>query len=462
MNIIPRKHFSTNREEPQNPALGSTSAIASDFAKLKGLDRPNPRTADRLVIRSSLWRLEEWDALPAEGVTRSKLNEHHPAHCSTGQINRSIWELILHDQVGGTGLDVGSFDELEKTYRRGDPMRMLVSEFELSAEQICIRLIASESTDNDLIRTRAVRDRTHRTHLELQTHETMVRRLVDSGVSIEDVPKVLGAVTGSIIDKDMAVELLHTRGTPDSPILADRNAPKLPLLSDKLSLLYITGRHHEKATDYELGLGKMSLSAVKELRGLLYEGLPYRRMAEILAVIETTAQAIRADRELTLSILEYETAARKFSRQNGKVSIDPEESWPAPADLLRVRLGNGFWEDALRAVGLASPRIDQIYSENECFQALEEFTVTCPGGDLLAYDRWVIGEIASCGERPSAVAILRHYDSWNDAIESIIPSDDDQDYDAEPDDHEFYWGFSFGMEDVTLAANEEKSRRTSE
>ncbi len=171
---------------------------------------------------------------------------------------------------------------------------------------------------------------------------TSSNRLNDSGIDRPSIPTVLKAL-GTEIDIDIAVELLHIPGIP-----WDRAEPNLPprRLVDKLSLLYIAGRHHGVEPDYQLALGKMSLTAVAELRDLLHPNLPFRRLAEILAVIETTALAIRAREIQTLTYSDYDAMAKQVTRQLGKISRDSSEPWPVPGPELRRRYGHGFWEDA--------------------------------------------------------------------------------------------------------------------
>jgi hypothetical protein len=346
---------------------------------------------------------------------------------------------------------------VEDAYRRGDPLRSIVRYSGVGAEEVCSRLMASHAQDDDLIRTRALRERTRAAWAELEKHGMRVLRLFESGISEEDVPKVLRALADSSIEEDIAADLLRTLGAPDM-IVADRNAPEGPRLSDKLSLLYFTGRHHQVVADYELALGKMSLAAVQEMRDLLYKGFPYRRTAEILATIETTALAIRADPTWSLTPAEYEAAAKEFHRRNGKVSVADDRPWPVPVQLLRSRLGKGFWEDALRVVGLAAPTDDHYFSEADCFEALDRFTDTDLDLEVVGYDTWVTGEIAMSRERPSAIALIRQYGSWEEALRQILP-EDDQAEDCEPDDHTYHWGFPFGMEDASFAAHEEKQRK---
>ena len=50
-------------------------------------------------------------------------------------------------------------------------------------------------------------------------------------------------------------------------------------LGDKLSLLYVAGKHHGIEPDYQLTLGTMPVEELAELRSLLQPNVPPRRQA---------------------------------------------------------------------------------------------------------------------------------------------------------------------------------------
>jgi len=195
-------------------------------------------------------------------------------------------------------------------------------------------------------------------------------------------------------------------------------------------LLYIAGRHHRIEPDYKLALGKMSLDAVAQLRDMLRPEVPYRHLADILAVIEATARAIRTRRITTLAYQEYEDTARRITHEFGMITRDQADPWPVPACILRRRYGRGFWEDALTIVGLALPSGVTRFGGDDYFQALDDFTEECLSAgypmDVGTYDRWVVADSAMGADRPSAVDMIRHYGNWEAAVEAIIPSDHEE------------------------------------
>lgn len=352
-------------------------------------------------------------------------------------------------------------EALVEAYRRGDPLRAIAENFEGTVNDICQALVMRSTTSSDeLKRYRSVRRRTQTTMDSMWANRELITRLDDSGIESSKIPVIVDAL-GISIDVQVAAELLHLPGIPcEEPGL--ENPPRV--VGDKLSLLYVMGKHHGIAPDYSLALGKMSLEAVGELRELFHPTVPYRHTAEVLAVIEATALAIRTGRITTLSCAAYEDAAEKARRDLGHVTREKSNPWPVPAPQLIRGYGQGYWEDALGSLGLVLLSPDHKFSDDDYFQALDDFTEECIDFeypmDINVYDRWVFAETSIRQDRPSAMQLVAHYGSWDEAIEAVLPQE--QDSDEEPDTHEFYWGFPFGFEDESLAINEAKSQREAE
>lgn len=307
-------------------------------------------------------------------------------------------------------------------YRSGDPLRTIAAAHGVEISDLAKSMASVLDQSDELERFRSVRRRSVATAIALRSNEELVDRLSASGIARNDIPTILTAL-GTHLDIEMAIELL---GIPSGPLSVEPRRA-----GDKLSLLFVAGKHHGIEPDYQLALGKMSLDAVAELRHLLRPEVPYRHLADILAVIEATARAIRTGSITTLAYQEYEDTARRVTRELGMITRDPAAPWPVPAPRLRGRYGRGFWEDALTVVGLALPSAESRFGRDDYFQALDDFTEECLGAgfpmDIGTYDRWVVADSAMGTDRPSAIEMVRHHGSWEAAVETILPSDQPED-----------------------------------
>ena len=247
----------------------------------------------------------------------------------------------------------------------------------------------------------------------------MITSLDDSGIKRSEIPLVLRAL-GTEIDVDFAVELLHIPGIPgDDPAI--RQDPMR--LSDKLSLLYVTGKHHGIEPDYQLTLGQMPTAEIAELRLLTRANFSPRRFAEVLAVAETTKLAIRARVATSLSVAEYAATAEPLARLFRGHVFDGATAWPAPVSALTQRLGGGCWDQVLSKVGLQLRKAADRFGEDDCIRAIHDYAEECAVCDLPLslenYDRWVTAEISLGGDRPSAVELLVHYGGWQEALSTV-------------------------------------------
>lgn len=310
-------------------------------------------------------------------------------------------------------------EALIEAYRRGDPLRVIAHDFDGSVLDICEALIDKTLTDNELERLRSVRRRGQAAMGSIWDNVEMITRLDDSGIKRSEIPVVLRAL-GTEIDVEFAVELLHVPGIPgdDPTILQDPMRP-----GDTLSLLYVTGKHHGIEPDYQLTLGQMPTAEIAELRLLSRAEFPPRRLAEILAVAETTKLAIRARVARSLSVEEYAATAEPLARRFRDHIFDDTATWPAPVSALTRRLGGGCWDQALSTVGLQLRKAADRFGEVDFIRAIHDYTEECADCDfplsLETYDRWVTAEVSLGGDRPSAMELIVHYGGWQEALSTI-------------------------------------------
>lgn len=312
-------------------------------------------------------------------------------------------------------------------YVAGEPLGAIAADIGCTIGELCTALAKRPNSNVELQRARSVRERSLATDEAIWENRVLLYRLNDAGIDWSDTPKVLKAL-GIDIDVPVAVELVNIPGVP-----SDRIEPILPSRTrgDELSLLYVAGKHHGIEPDYQLTLGTVSIEDLAELRSLLPPNVPPRRMAEILAVAETTKLAIRARAVQSLSYSDYANGAQAASRRLGTYAIDAAHQWPVPARMLLRRFGHGFWDDALRAVGLRLQIPESRFPEDGFFEALDDFTEECIDFghpmSLAIYDRWAFSEASMRNDRPSAVEVVRRYGSWAAAMEVILPQDGAED-----------------------------------
>lgn len=308
---------------------------------------------------------------------------------------------------------------LVEDYRTGSPLRIIADRFEGSVVDICDALAIESVPDDELERHRSIRRRSRAATCSIRDNIELITRLDQAAMTPAEIPVVLRAL-GQDIDVEVAVELLNIAGIQR----ADRPISQEPVrLSDKLSLLYVVGKHHGIKPDYQLALGHVPSDEAAQLRLLTTEECPPRRFAEVLAVVETTKLAIRARVVTTLSVAEYTATAELLYRSLRGYVSDNDDLWPAPARTLVRRLGDGWWEQALGTVGLTLRTATDRFGDRGFHRALRDYAEECSRFHypltLENYDRWVMVQASRCFDRPSAVEMMTHHGGWLEALETV-------------------------------------------
>ncbi|WP_159803050.1 TY-Chap domain-containing protein [Arthrobacter zhaoguopingii] len=316
---------------------------------------------------------------------------------------------------------------------------------------------------DEMERARSVRLRSLRTEEVIWQNHELLLNLEDAGIPRSDTPKVLTAL-GIDIDVDVAAELVNNPGVP-----SDKLEEELPARTsmDRLSVLYVGGKLHGIEPDYQWALGVTMLEQILELRSNLAPGVPPRRIAELLAVIETTKLAVAAREITTISLRDYERFASAEALRLGTNNLQPDVRWPVPALILRHRFGHGAWENVLRDAGMRLHEPGDRLEEDAVYLALDAFAEECINFerllDIETYDRWVYADASFRQERPSASEVIRAYGSWRAAVEAIMPPLGNSDEDTTADGDALFDGqFLSGEDIVHLEVIEEADRQEAE
>jgi hypothetical protein len=325
-----------------------------------------------------------------------------------------------------------------ESFLAGDPLRSIAAAANMDSYRM-LHLLGSRVADRaEQQRSKAIRDRCIATGAALYQERERFKQLMGAGIDLADIPRVLAAL-GASVDVDFAVEMLrsmrmfkeilHRVLQQNGVIEVSRSAPT----TDELSLLYVTGLHRGVKPNYELALGMMPVSSFADLRELLGTRHPYQRTAEILAVTQATSQAVRAGDVTGISFTEYAKLADEISMAL-ECTARPGVSWPVPAEALRHRLGQGTWDAALGSAGLRLSSTRRRFSHADFVEAAEGFRNAYGDfgspKDVASYDSWIIAEMAAGRDRPSVVAIRRHFGAWESVIGAVMPPEVEDEYEG--------------------------------
>jgi hypothetical protein len=313
-----------------------------------------------------------------------------------------------------------------KAYRDGDPLQRIAADAGMRSYEM-LRLLSTRVSDrSEQQRFQSLRQRCAATTEVLRACEERIHQLLSAGIDSSDVPKVLVAL-GATMNIDIAVELLKS-----ADILKDPDRGPTPFfVTDMMWLRYVTGYHRGIEPDYQLALGKIPLPNIQEFRMILAEQISRMQIAQVIALIETTAEAIRSGDDAGISYSEYEKAREAIILKSGD---ERRPLLPPPAELIRDRAAGRSWHVALESVGMRFPSVQGGFSVADYVDASRAYGATqCRFGspkDVASYDSWMIAEIAMGRDRPSVVAIRRHFGTWESVIGAVMPPEVEDEFDG--------------------------------
>ncbi|NHW47130.1 hypothetical protein HAV21_09530 [Paenarthrobacter sp. MSM-2-10-13] len=268
--------------------------------------------------------------------------------------------------------------------------------------------------------------RSQKTANLLAEQRKTIQKLLNARIHHSEIPKVLGAL-GTPVDTEIAVALLCNKRWLAN--YSERTTPAGPIaVLDRFNLLYIAGVHLRVEPDYKAALANMAPSDIQEIRDNLGSFLSSTRVAEILAIVEATTLRIQSAKVNGPSMTAYGDALQSLASPDEHSAM-----WPDFARNLRRRVGKGSWEQTLRAVGLSMNGAAARFEAADFHAAAEDFKEACSDHespffpkDVSTYDTWVINEAAAGRERPSAIEMRRHFNTWEGVISAAYLIDDDE------------------------------------
>lgn len=315
-------------------------------------------------------------------------------------------------------------DQAVASYLSGEPLRCIAAALQEQSYQV-LRMVSTRIADSgEKQRSEALRKRCGATAELLGGEMERTERLMSAGIEAVDVPKVLVAF-GVPLDVEIAVELLRSLEILEDIYLrgfqADGNNRPVVRSIEMLSLFYVIGRHRGVEPDYRFALGKMPLPGIAEFRELQTGRLPASEIAEVIATVEKTAEEVRTGNTAGISYSDYRDTALLLAEE----SDHGGRGWLVPAPVIRDRVGRGSWSTTLMAACLTPLSTEERFSPHDYEEAVQEFLRVFhyfgSPKDVASYDSWVIAEKAAGRDRPSVIAIRRHFGTWESVIGAAIP-----------------------------------------
>lgn len=314
-----------------------------------------------------------------------------------------------------------AIEQAMTSFLAGDPLRSIAAALSIGSYRT-LRILSTRVADRgEEQRSKALRNRCSAAAEVLYQNYDRIWQLLDAGIESSEIPKVLAAL-GASIDIEIAVELLRS---PEifMEMHSGKELVELAPPTDTFSLLYVTGRHRGLEPNYQFALGKIPMPGIDEFRRILAVYSSEVQIAEIVATVETTAEAIRTGDADGISYSDYLDAVTALVQESENEAL----RWLVPAPVLRNRLGGGFWSSALEAAGLTLPSTCARFTNADYEEASKAFMRAYSNfgspEEVASYDSWATAEAAAGRDRPSVIAMRRYFGTWESVIGAVMPSE---------------------------------------
>jgi hypothetical protein len=253
-------------------------------------------------------------------------------------------------------------------------------------------------------------------------HGATVEALANQGLAKQQIldgfallfPEIEQAIIQTALDRS---------GITFSKVADPRHFPDAVL---ELGVWYVLGLHLQLDPDRGAALASMDFDEASELREALGQRKFSRdQVAEILAVA-IEAREFAATTPCSLAKAKYDQLRTPTAdSQQDNEGLHP---WPADAQTVMKRLGNGYWADAMLKLGLIRNERGRskgllVFSEESYPGALNKYVSDRRSAGATTsfddYDVWRRREYRVGRTWPSGVSIRLRFGTWSSAMRSV-------------------------------------------
>lgn len=165
-------------------------------------------------------------------------------------------------------------------------------------------------------------------------------------------------------------------------------------------------------------LGTAAAAALTE------QGASADRIARARAGIRAARRVLAAGTAAEFSAEAYDRARQAVIAGEHSAGLPGHRIWPPTSQTVRRTLGEGYWNSALRAVGLpvsgrGRARGASRYTEDDYCTAVRDFLAAAERAgtptSFTAYQHWARAQSTAGTPRPSGAGLRAHYGGWQSA-----------------------------------------------
>jgi len=252
----------------------------------------------------------------------------------------------------------------------------------------------------------------------LENSITVIKALYDSGATKTHAVNMLATLFGNYDRAEILIAVEKSQ-------LRFQQATVAPKFSDEFLLAavhWVLGVRNDLLAEREETVALIEEDLLTEFLAHAEEGLiPEIPIEEILRRVAGARIEIGSSALLALSHAAYEETRIAVWESEGWAG-GTEAYWPPTKQTVMKRLGGGYWNDAMAAIGVSAsvrkgrPRGLLLYSDSDYHGAIRDFywhrvDLGLPPTQS-AYEDWVKGEQREGAKRPSAMSVRNYFGNW--------------------------------------------------
>ena len=168
-------------------------------------------------------------------------------------------------------------------------------------------------------------------------------------------------------------------------------------------------------------ISKVERSAISNI--LIRQNASQDEIAQVILAIQSARLLVAEMPWVTISTKRYNNIRAEYLDSHPEAVAAVPAPWPPNSQSVTKHLGEGFWNSALRTLGLEEGRRREIYrrkfSESDYIQAIEDFVLVCiRGGNFPSARRYETRQQFARWGYPSLASVRSYFGGWDSAISS--------------------------------------------
>jgi predicted DNA-binding protein YlxM (UPF0122 family) len=335
-------------------------------------------------------------------------------------------------EISSTPTPLSRDQQIAALYATGTTMPDLAAQFGVSRQRIhqIIRRLGGADADAARAVRREVREEQQNTLVQafLEEYQDIIADLAATGSARADIEARFALLLPQI------PTAVIREGLTRAEVIFDVNVQEytFPTAAIESAVWYALARSLELGSDLSVAIHQIDLAEAQEVAVVLDEqGLETETQANILIMIANARAHAIENPAISITKKRYDEVRREILDDLGLTSAQGVMPWPPTAQTVMKRLGDGYWAEALRNIGLTPNergrergllRFTEDDYDNAVVDFLAQANVTGQAATFDAYHEWVESEDRAGRRRPSDASVRLRDTSWNDAKRMVAAS----------------------------------------